>query len=734
LAHRADTLSQPGPSPPRSPGWFELGPILALLELAWFAWFLVVPLPNIENLGHRISRWIFLAQALPHVWPGVTFYQSHLGGALRELGHFENLPQRLPIVLGAGVIAASAIALGQLVLRALGLRGALEARERLPLAFLLGTSGLGVATLLIGRLGWLGPWPIRVGLGVPIVLEAACLLRDRRAVVSSSTPRGGNDRRGPASPAALPALGPRLGFGLIAAPFLLVMALGAMLPTVDYDATEYHLQGPKEYYQAGRIAFLPHNVYTSMPFGVEMLHLLGMEVLDDWWWGALVGQLLVACFVPAATSFIALTAGRWGSPRAAWFGAIVYLTTPWVYRLAELPYVEGPLCAYHAALIWALGRAWAAEGRLRVRLWGVVGLLAGGAMACKYPALISAVLPFGLLALIEASRRRSATIVLAYVIGWGVVMTPWLARNVIDTGNPVYPLGYGVFGGRDWDAAREAQWVGAHGPRPITAAALGNSLLDVAGRSDWQSSLFAALAPLALLRREGRRLAWLLWGYVAYLFLTWWLLTHRLDRFWLPLLPALAILAGLGADWTRDRAWSLLLGALLAGAIAFNFTFISSGVVGLNEWTSDLRALRTRVPRLINPALARLDATLPRDARVLLVGQAGVFHMNHPVVYNTVFNRETFETMARGKTAPEVARELRVKGITHVYVDWFEIERYRSPGNYGFTPFVTPAVFARLVADGVLEPPRALGLRQELYRVRTTRSGVASRRRLWLAR
>ena len=71
------------------------------------------------------------------------------------------------------------------------------------------------------------------------------------------------------------------------------MVLGAMLPTIDFDALEYHLQGPKEYFQAGRIAFLPHNVYTSMPFGVEMLHLLGMEVLGDWWWGGLVGQLLV---------------------------------------------------------------------------------------------------------------------------------------------------------------------------------------------------------------------------------------------------------------------------------------------------------------------------------------------------------------------------------------------------------------------------------------------------------
>ena len=72
---------------------------------------------------------------------------------------------------------------------------------------------------------------------------------------------------------------------LVIAPFVLVMILGSMLPTIDFDVLEYHLQGPKEYYQTGRIAFQAHNVYTSMPFGVEMLHLAAMEVMGDWWWG-----------------------------------------------------------------------------------------------------------------------------------------------------------------------------------------------------------------------------------------------------------------------------------------------------------------------------------------------------------------------------------------------------------------------------------------------------------------
>ncbi len=695
-----------------SKGWRVWGVIaaLALAELVYLGWFLVVPLPNVKNLGHAIGRWIFLAQALPEVVPDLTFEQSHLGHVIQELSHFEYLPQRLPIVLAAALIAGAAMALGQFVLAGLGLRRVLSTTERVPLAYLVGTSGLGVLTLLLGRVGLLTPWVVRIGLGLIAVAGGVGVfwLRERS--------RGGtNDLKGRSRWSR----GAVLGFVLINGPFLLVMALGAMLPTVDYDAIEYHLQGPKEYYQAGRIAFLPHNVYTNMPFDIEMLHLLGMEVLDDWWWGALVGQLLVAGFAPASAALVMLTAGRFGSPRAAWVAGMVYLTTPWVYRLAELPYVEGPLCAYHAGLIFMVGRALTeADPRNRIRLWSLLGLLAGGAMGCKYPALISAVLPCGGLSVVEAVRRRSGWLVPAYIIGWSLIMTPWLVRNLVDTGNPVYPLGYTVFGGRDWDPAREAQWTSAHGPRPIDVASLVDSVLDIAGRSDWHSPLYAMLALLSLLRRESRRPALWLWGYVIYLFGTWWLLTHRLDRFWLPLLPALAVLAGLGADWTRRQSWVWVLGGLLSIATLYNFTFVSTALAGLNEWTGDLHELRTQVPLMTNPALARLDETLPADARVLLVGQAAVFHLSHPVVYNTVFNKETIETLARGKSPIEVRQALRSRGITHVYVDWFEVERFRSPGNYGFTPFVTPELFSGLVEAGVLEPPRKIGERQDLYRVR----------------
>jgi hypothetical protein len=686
--------------------------ILAVAELAWLLWWLIIPLPNANNVDPPprtpIRRGWLLLKALPEVVPDTTFRESLLGGKLLELSHVENLPQRIPIVLAAGLIAAAAIGLGDRVVTGLRLAGRLNLGERLAVDYGLGAALLGISTLIAGRLGWLTPWSCRIGLGVAAIA----------GLVAARPWRAGRPRLPRGLNAWLP--------WLVVAPFLAAMALGSMLPTIDFDVLEYHLQGPKEYFQAGRIAFLPHNVYTNMPFGVEMLHLLGMHVMDDWWWGALAGQLLVASFAAAAAVLIAATAARAGTgtdtdtdtTRAAWLAAIVYLSTPWIYRLAAIAYVEGPLCFYHAAMVWGLVRLGGDRSLSPSRLWGLLGLLAGAAMGCKYTGLVSAVIPFGILALAASWRRRSPGPLLAYVLGWAVVMGPWLGKNVIDTGDPVYPLGYQVFHGRDWDEARQEQWQAAHGRRTISAAELWAAVVDVAGRSDWQSPFYAALAPLALLRPGSRRMALALWGYVAYLFFTWWLLTHRIDRFWLPLLPPLAVLAGRGGDWIRSRGWSILLGFLLAITLLTNFTYDTTALAGLNEWTGDLTFLRHDIPRRLNRPLARIDAELPADARILLVGQAAVFHVNHRVIYNTVFNKEILETMAWGKDPEQFRRALLQRGLSHIYVDWKEIQRHRQPGGYGFTDFVTRERFAGWVAAGILERPILVGQEQELYAVR----------------
>ena len=124
------------------------------------------------------------------------------------------------------------------------------------------------------------------------------------------------------------------------------------------------------------------------------------------------------------------------------------------------------------------------------------------------------------------------------------------------------------------------------------------------------------------------------------------------------------------------------------------------------------------MPRRLNAPLAAIDAELPADAKVLLVGQAAVYHLRHPILYNTVFNPEIIETLAAGRTPEEFHRILRDLGITHVYVDWKEIRRHRDPAGYGFTDFVTPGRFAAWTSAGVLSGPTPIGVEQDLYQVR----------------
>jgi hypothetical protein len=479
---------------------------LLIAELCVFVWFWTTPLPNAVNLqvtlpsggtqSEPMRRWLLLALAIPQFIPGNTWAKSLLGQTVNSLSHVEYLHQRLPLV-GAGLlIAAAGLGLGLLLIHGLRAARVLERLERLVIGFGLGLNLLATLTLLAGRLGLLNPWPVRIVLGVSAALGLAVEWRQPR---------------GPARASGWPLSRSQTVLLLaLSTPFLVLMALGSFQPSVDFDALEYHLEGPKEWFLQGRIAFLPHNVYTSMPFSIEMLHLLGMEVLDDWWRGALAGQFVIMLHAPLAALALILLGSRIGSPRVGLVAGLVYLSTPWIYRLSLCAYVEGPLGYQHAALLLAVERAWLLVRRWNgapgesagiaghapavgpgtlFGVWALVGGLAGGAMACKYPALISAVIPAGIAAVAASAVSRRATAIAGCALGVVIAVGPWLLKNAIDHGNPVYPLGFAVFNGHPWSASREAQWRHAHGPKAITLPELTTGVLEIAGRNDWQSPL-----------------------------------------------------------------------------------------------------------------------------------------------------------------------------------------------------------------------------------------------------
>ncbi len=473
------------------------------------------------------------------------------------------LPERLVLWSWAGLILLGAWGIGALILRPLIPGDELSALERFVFACGAGLSLVSLLTLFCGIFGFLSRGFFIGVLGAAFLSACGLAGRSLWKRRSEMTWRFSG--------------GPGLCV-LALLPFLAAMVFGAVSPSTDFDVKEYHFEGPKEFFLAGRIEFLPHNVYTSFPFLTEMLTLLGMVLKGDWADGALVGKTVLMAFV-LLTGLAILAAGRrWFGNGAGWLGMLIWLTTPWATRIAIIAYAEGGLTFFLFAAFFATSLAieQMARGRPQPGLFLLAGFLAGSAMACKYTGLVSVVLPLAVAVAIgvwRCARKGSASgsavklglrTVGVFGLGAAIAIGPWLLKNLIETGNPVYPLAWSIFGGRDWDTDLNAQWTKAHSPpdhRVSSLIVLDNGapgwIIDVSAINDWLSPLLYGLAPLVFLVPAFRKRASWMWAYAAWLFFAWWCFTHRLDRFWVPMLPVIALAAGAGAVWSSERIWKI---------------------------------------------------------------------------------------------------------------------------------------------------------------------------------
>jgi len=626
-----------------------------------------------------------------------------------------------------GILSAAASA-GWLWLRLLRVDRALTKLEMTLLAVVCGLNLVSLMTLVLGLVGLLRA-DLFALLGIAVCVAAATTRRlggceSGTCLLGPDFARFGAARRDAETWSWSPK------WLWLLAPFTLAIVGSAMLPPLDFDVREYHLQAPKEFYEAGRITFLPHNVYANMPLGTEMFALAGMVISGDFWTGALAGKTVIALFAPLTALLLYAFGCRFISPAAGIIAALVYLSIPWVASVSIHGLVEGAFACYllaslYVALIWRDGLTSPAASSLPTTTRGLLltaGMLAGAAVSTKYPAVVYCAIPLVAFVAIVSWKKlgwQSAIRMFAFVsLGLAIGCGLWFAKNTAFTGNPTYPLLYQVFGGETRTPDKEQQWRQAHRPPNFQPADLVRRVWDVTVIGVWLSPLVVPLAVLAWMVPAQRRMSLFLGGLFVFIFGAWWLLTHRIERFLVPIWPLAAMLAGIGATWDGSQLWRRGLTALLSVGLAFNLVLIADGPVADNRYLMPLGEARVESVSRVDPWHTWLNDHANEVQTVLLVGDAQPFDLEVPATYNTVFDDSVFEQLARDKSPGEVRKALVKHDISHVYVAWPEIERYRSPGNYGITDFLQPAIFDSLVGAGVLERlPMLADSRGEMYRV-----------------
>ena len=484
--------------------------------------------------------------------------------------------------------------------------------------------------------------------------------------------------------------------------FFLMNMTRTFEPPSEYDALEYHFGAPATWRRAGRITFLERNVYSNMPLNAEMFSLLGMGLEGDPLRGATLGRIIGVVMGLLGAAALAAALWRIHSRLAGDAAAIIYYSWPGVTLYAGTGHIEVAQQLYGILALWAVGLSLLDEERRR--RWGVVaGVMAGLALGVKYPSAVFVLVPvvLTLLATRWAMRRsfRAGLMTAATAFVTAILIaSPWLIRNVVNTGNPVYPLLYNVFGGSNWSALQDARWRKAHSPGALGPAGCSREVAEYlsAPEDHTESALLFAFLPLLLLStRRDLKLVLALLGYAAFCLIAWIAFTHRADRFLAPAVPALAALGGVGVAVVVSRPGrTVALVALIAIALAgpascrryLLFARSLPPGCGLETPTDFFERTAPAFRQSYFKAMEFLNdaKNVPHDAKVLFFPDARVFWLRRDVIANTPFDRSVMEeAVAQAKGDPgKVADFLRGMGITHALVNNAEVYRLtqRTPG------------------------------------------------------
>ncbi len=323
--------------------------------------------------------------------------------------------------------------------------GAVSALERAVLQFALGSGIISLVWFAASLLGLL-----RLPLGLLLMLAGTTFVyRDALAWLCEFRALGASWRESTAVEKAL---------ALMVAGLLFFQLLIALAPPVKWDALAYHLQLPRQYLAAGRLFFTPENPYWGHPQLVEMLFTLGMsihraETAAVLSWSAGFFSLIGIFGLTSARS-ARLRPGKAGTS-AGWIAVAAVVAGTTFRFLLGWSYGEPFSILYGLSALIAFFQ-WLDTQRRSWFLWA--SAFCGLAIGTKWTA---GVLPAGIflatLFFYRQSRLTFRDLLLKLWLPGGAIIlgitAPWLMKNLVVTGNPLYPY----FIGTPWfDSARLA--------------------------------------------------------------------------------------------------------------------------------------------------------------------------------------------------------------------------------------------------------------------------------------
>ena len=487
-------------------------------------------------------------------------------------------------------------------------------------------------------------------------------------------------------------------WSLLLATVLVVMILGLLPPTARDELT-HHLALPRLYHKAGRILEVPFAPYSYYPMLLDMLYTPWI----GWGWD-FAPKLIHGLFgFLTALLLYSYLAGRLNALYGL-LGAFVFLSTPAILRLSTWAYIDLGMVFYATASLLCLLRWLEATqiSRFEIRnsklnRWLVLaGLSAGFALATKPNALLVLFVTL-LLFLFALARQRGAGMIeatcrgLFFLLAALIPLSPWLVRNLLWTGNPLFPFLTGLFGGAPADGAGvsvgptsalgilvKRELLYGEGPWELAALPL---RLFFSGRDDSAQYFDGVLNPILILflpwsfKGKWMEEKWFFFFFALIYLLYALFLTDLRVRYILPIVPPLVILLvyAIHNVYLRIARPPLLYAAVLF-LLALNVLYLWSHVRALAPfgYLSGRESRDSYLSRMLGeyPAIQFINQKLPQRAKIyfLFVGRR-VYYCERDYFHDTGESPDFLTQAIRGASDEQGIKErLEAKGITHLLI------------------------------------------------------------------
>jgi hypothetical protein len=559
----------------------------------------------------------------------------------------------LSIALLLGLLT-SAAALGDILLRRVGFTFD-SPLERMLFAVGLGLAIFVYATVGLAAVGKLYPaaaW----GLFVAGLIAAAVQVRRF-------------------APSSLPVL-TRIEMLLVALllVFTLIYLIAVLSPPVDWDAQMYHLEAPARYIRAHRYVYIP-NGYTNFPQFAESVYTFAMLIRDD-----ILARLVNLALGGLATLALYATARRFVERSVALLASLIFLSSPLVGIAFIYVFIEAALTFYSLTAILALLK-WRDSGDQHW-LW-LGAILSGFALGIKYYAII--LIPILLWATLERAwwlDRRPARdvarlVVMAMVLAL-IFPLPWLIKNAILIGDPVFPVISSLLG-RWGQGIAQANWHHfGMGYRPLDYVLLPwrMTFSDRFGITR-PGPLFLILLPVLVgLPRTPHSVRWL--ASVVFLWFVFWANSAGQSvRFFVPGLALLSVVLVVAADHLSSHVRWLRYALLAVAILGSIYNFYPGPIRPMPHAYRSLPVITGQQSRPeyltrhldIYPLADYANRSLPPSARIATVWEERSYYFNQPLVIGQSPDGAFLHRFVVGDDPATLASALLSHGITHLIIN-----------------------------------------------------------------